>query len=138
MAVYLGNRLVLANGVAGTSLANGHGQTHAAGGGDEVTPASIGAAPAVHTHSEYASKPETVTLTLTRAGWNQSTYTCVQTVGVSGMRSSKYAIVGPAPLHWGTYTQANVRCTVQGYNSLTFAADKLPTGDIEVNVLIWG
>ena len=138
MAVYLGKRLVLANGVAGTSLANGHAETHAPGGGDELTPESIGAAPAAHTHSEYAAKPTGIVINLPVSGWTQHTYTCVQTVGVSGMRSSKYAIVGPAPLDWGVYTEANVRCSIQGYNSLTFSADKLPTDDIEVNVLIWG
>ena len=138
MAVYLGNRLVLANGVAGTSLANGHAETHAAGGGDELTPESIGAAPASHTHEEYATKPVAMTLTLPQSGWVEYTYSCVQTIGVSGMRSSKYAIVGPAPIDWGVYTEANVRCGVQGYNSLTFSADKLPTSDIQVTVLMWG
>lgn len=39
MAVYLGNELVLANGVGGTSLANGHASTHAKGGSDELAPA---------------------------------------------------------------------------------------------------
>lgn len=138
MAVYLGNRLVLANGVAGTSLANGHAQTHATGGGDDITPESIGAAPASHTHEEYAAKPTAITVTLSKDNWTEYTYTCVQTVGVSGMRSSKFAIVGPDPLDWGVYTAANVRCGVQGYNSLTFSADTLPTSDIAVNVLIWG
>ena len=138
MAVYLGKRLVLANGVAGTSLVNGHAETHGSGGGDELTPAAIGAAEAAHTHDEYAPRPTGVTLTLNQADWNEYTYTCTQVVGVSGMRSSKYAIVGPAPIDWGVYTEANVRCGVQGYNSLTFAADKLPTSDIQVNVLMWG
>lgn len=138
MAVYLGNRLVLANGVAGTSLANGHAQTHASGGGDELTPESIGAAPVSHTHEEYASKPIALTVALPLSGWTEYTYSCSQTVGVSGMRSSKYAIVGPEPLDWGVYTEANVRCSVQGYNSLTFTADKLPSNDMNVNVLIWG
>ena len=41
MAVYLGNELVLANGVGGTSLANGHASTHAKGGSDELAPADI-------------------------------------------------------------------------------------------------
>ena len=56
MAVYLGNELVLANGVGGTSLANGHASTHAKGGSDELAPADIGAAEEVHTHTEYALK----------------------------------------------------------------------------------
>ena len=57
MAVYLGNELVLANGVGGTSLANGHASTHAKGGSDELAPADIGAAEEIHTHTEYALKP---------------------------------------------------------------------------------
>lgn len=138
MAVYLGNKLVLANGVGGTSLANAHAATHAAEGGDPITPAAIGAAEAEHTHDEYAAKPVAMTIALPLSGWTEYTYTCTQTVAVSGMRSSKYAIVGPAPQEWQIYTAANVRCSMQGYNSLTFSADKLPIGDVSVNVLMWG
>lgn len=138
MAVYLGKRLVLANGVAGTSLANGHAETHAAGGGDDITPESIGAAAADHTHDEYAVKPVAMTVTLSKENWNEHTYNCTQTVSIPGMRSSKFAIVGPVALDWAVYTEANVYCGVQGYNSLTFAADKIPITDIDVNVLIWG
>ena len=65
MAVYLGNELVLANGVGGTSLANGHASTHAKGGSDELAPADIGAAEEVHTHTEYALKP----ISRWTAGW---------------------------------------------------------------------
>lgn len=64
MAVYLGNELVLANGVGGTSLANGHASTHAKGGSDELAPADIGAAEEVHTHTEYALKPVSMVVEL--------------------------------------------------------------------------
>ena len=64
MAVYLGNELVLANGVGGTSLANGHATTHAKGGSDELAPADIGAAEEVHTHTEYALKPVSMVVEL--------------------------------------------------------------------------
>lgn len=138
MAVYLGNRLVLANGVAGTSLVNGHGSTHAAGGGDEITPASIGAAEAQHTHGEYAPKPVSMTVSLPVAGWTEYTYSCSQAVNVPGMRSGKFVLVSPVPLSWNAYVGANIRCTVQSYNVLAFSADKLPTEDISVNLLFWG
>ena len=136
MAVYLGNRLVLANGVAGTSLANGHAEAHAAGGGDEITPQSIGAAAAAHTHEEYAAKPVAMTVTLPKDGWNVTTYSCAQAISVNGMRAGKHVLVGPSGQHWGMYTEANVRCTVQGYNALAFTADRQPTGDIDINMLI--
>ena len=69
MAVYLGNELVLANGVGGTSLANGHASTHAKGGSDELAPADIGAAEEVHTHTEYALKPVSMVVELPLDGW---------------------------------------------------------------------
>ena len=138
MAVYLGNELVLANGVGGTSLANGHASTHAKGGSDELAPADIGAAAEVHTHTEYALKPLSMVVELPLDGWVVGTYSCTQAISVDGMRSGKYAIVGPVPKDWDEYGGANVHCAVQGYNSLTFLADKKPATDLRVNVLIWG
>lgn len=138
MAIYLGSRPILANGVGGTSLANAHAATHALEGGDPITPAAIGAAEAEHTHEEYAPMPVSMTLALPLSGWTEYTYTAVQTVTIAGMRASKFVIISPAPLDWQAYTAANVRCTVQGYNALTFSADRLPTADLEVNLLIWG
>lgn len=78
MAVYLGNELVLANGVGGTSLANGHASTHAKGGSDELAPADIGAAEEVHTHTEYALKPVSMVVELPLDGWVVGTYSCTQ------------------------------------------------------------
>ena len=121
MAVYLGNELVLANGVGGTSLANGHASTHAKGGSDELAPADI-----------------SMVVELPLDGWVVGTYSCTQAISVDGMRSGKYAIVGPVPKDWDEYVGANVHCAVQGYNSLTFLADKKPATDLRVNVLIWG
>ena len=112
MAVYLGNELVLANGVGGTSLANGHASTHV--------------------------KPVSMVVELPLDGWVVGTYSCTQAISVDGMRSGKYAIVGPVPKDWDEYVGANVHCAVQGYNSLTFLADKKPATDLRVNVLIWG
>ena len=117
MAVYLGNELVLANGVGGTSLANGHASTHAKGGSDELAPADIGAAEEVHTHTEYALKPVSMVVELPLDGWVVGTYSCTQAISVDGMRSGKYAIVGPVPKDWDEYVGAT---------------------DLRVNVLIWG
>ena len=71
-------------------------------------------------------------------GWVVGTYSCTQAISVDGMRSGKFAIVGPVPKDWDEYVGANVHCAVQGYNSLTFLADKKPATDLRVNVLIWG
>jgi len=138
MAVYLGSKLVLANGVGGTSLASGHAEAHAAAGGDPVSPASIGAAAAEHTHDGYMAKPTEIVVAIPKSGWTEYTYGSVQAVRVSGMRSTKLAILSAAPESWAAYTAANVHCAVQGYNALTFSADKTPTDDLNVNVVLWG
>lgn len=117
MAVYLGNELVLANGVGGTSLANGHASTHAKGGSDELAPADIGAAAEVHTHTEYALKPVSMVVELPLDGWVVGTYSCTQAISVDGMRSGKYAIVGPyqrtGTNTWGLTYTAPYRDTIR-------------------------
>lgn len=138
MAVYLGSKLVLANGVGGTSLASGHAATHAAAGADPVSPASIGAAAETHTHDEYMAKPTQTVVSLPKSGWTEYTYASIQAVRVVGMRGTKLAMLSATPASYDAYTAANVRCTVQGYNSLTFTADRTPTADLSVNVVIWG
>lgn len=138
MAVYLGNKLVLANGVGGTSLANGHAETHAKDGGDPLSPSDIGAAEAAHTHAEYAEKPTSLELTLPKTGWTEGSYGCTQTVSAKGMRSGKLAIVSPAPEGYEEYVGARVYCALQGYGALTFSAAELPGADITVYVLMWG
>lgn len=138
MAVYLGKKLVLANGVGGTSLANGHASTHAPGGGDTLSPESIGAARADHTHSGYAPKPVVMSITLPQSGWVQEGETYTQKVTVSGMTAATLALSGPASNSVTPYIGANIRCSVQGENTLTYAADKVPTADVEINLVSWG
>lgn len=137
MAVYFGTNKILDNGVAGTSLVLGHAPTHAAGGGDALTPESIGAAPAQHTHS-YAPQPISHTITLPLSGWTSYSYGCTQTVSVTGMRGSSLALVASHPDCYDAYMAARVRCSVQGWGALTFASKKLPTQDLSVNILILG
>ncbi|MEA5058932.1 MAG: hypothetical protein EOM66_06145 [Clostridia bacterium] len=137
MAVYFGTNKVLDNGVGGTSLVLGHGETHAAAGSDPITPESIGAAPAEHAH-DYAPMPFIQTVTLPQSAWTVYSYGCVQTVSVQNMRGSSLALVASHPNNYDEYMAARVRCSVQGWGALTFASKKLPSYDLNVNILIMG
>ena len=74
------------------------------------------------------------TVTLAASSWN-STYK-TQSVTVSGMASSSYVIVSPAPASHDTYSAAGVRCTQQGTNTLTFSCISIPNADLSVNIMI--
>lgn len=137
MAVYFGKKKILDNGVAGTSLVLGHGETHALDGGDPITPESIGAAPAQHTH-DYARAPIIQTVTLPRARWQIFSTGCVQTIDVPGMRGGSLALIAAHPFQADEYMDTRTRCTVQGWDALTFWAKRLPAVDMDVNVLILG
>lgn len=137
MAVYFGRNKILDNGVAGTSLVLGHAQTHSLEGDDLVTPESIGAAPAQHTH-DYARSPITQTVTLPRDAWSVFSTGCVQTIDVSSMRATSLALVAAHPAQADEYMAARVRCAMQGWDALTFYAKRLPAFDLDVNVLILG
>lgn len=74
------------------------------------------------------------TVTLAASSWN-STYK-TQSVTVSGMTSSSYVVVSPAPASHDMYAASWVRCTQQGTNSLTFACNVIPPSDLTVNIMI--
>ena len=63
---------------------------------------------------------------------------CTQTVSVTGMRGSSLAIIAAHPDSYDAYMAARVRCSVQGWGALTFAAKKLPLTDLSVIVMILG
>ena len=103
-----------------------HASTHASGGADPITPASIGAAvPSVG-----------VTATLTAAGWDADTKT--QTVSVAVVTATDNCIITAAPDSYMSYAKAGVRCTAQGAGTLTFACETVPTDNVVANVLIIG
>ena len=137
MAVYFGKNKILDNGVAGTSLVQGHAETHATGGSDAITPESIGAAPLEHSHS-YAKAPIVHTIQLPRNNWVTFSCGCMQTLDVPGMRASSLALIACHPNHYDAYMECRVRCAVQGWDALTFAAKKVPTSDLDVHVVIMG
>lgn len=72
------------------------------------------------------------TATLSASGWSGGS----QTVTVQGVTVSNTIIVGSAPENYNAYAEANVRCTAQGSNSLTFQCDDTPSENLTVNVMI--
>lgn len=75
---------------------------------------------------------DTLTVTLTVAGWSSNT----QTITVTGVTSSNTVIISPSPSNMEDYTNAGIVCTIQETNSLTFECDTTPTSAIDVNVVI--
>ena len=74
---------------------------------------------------------KTATLTTT---WTSNQ----QTVTVSGVTSSNYIVVSPAPASYDAYCEAGIYCSAQGVNSLTFKCDTAPSSSLTVNIMIIG
>lgn len=74
---------------------------------------------------------KTATLTTT---WTSNQ----QTVTVSGVTSSNYIVVSPAPASYDAYCEAGIYCSAQGANSLTFKCDTAPSSSLTVNIMIIG
>lgn len=72
------------------------------------------------------------TITLTAAGWSNGS----QTVSVSGITSTGVVFVSPDPTDQADYTSAGILCTAQSAGSLEFTCDTVPSGDIDVNVVM--
>lgn len=96
------------------------------------------AARADHVHP--SERPKAAQVTLTAAGWNASTKK--QTVTVSGVLADTskqviwVAFASEAALD--AYMDAGIVPVAQGANTVTFRADKVPTADISVTVLMQG
>ena len=75
---------------------------------------------------------KSLTVTLVTAGWNNK----AQSVTASGVTTSNTVIVSPAPASFLAYGEAQVRCTAQAANSLTFACEDVPAAALTVNVTI--
>ena len=81
-----------------------------------------------------ASKPKSVTVTLTVSGWVGG----VQTVAISGVLADETAqLIQPVPAltSQAAYIEAGILCTGQAENSLTFTATTSPTDDLTVYVV---
>lgn len=79
--------------------------------------------------------PTVATVTLSTSGWDQTNFT--KSVTVTGITASSIVVVSPDPDYYSDYTDANIRCTGQAANSLTFKADKIPTNSVDVNAMWW-
>lgn len=96
------------------------------------------AARADHVHP--SERPKATQVTLTAAGWDSSTKK--QTVTVSGVLADTskqviwVAFASEAALD--AYMDAGIVPVAQGANTVTFRADKVPTADISVTVLMQG
>lgn len=105
-----------------------HATSHKANGSDPITPADIGAAPAILSHS----------VTLTASGWNSTTKQ--QTVSCADILAdvTKQEIHAmPVDTSAGNaYYSAGIMPVAQAANSLTFYAETIPTADIGVYVAI--
>lgn len=104
-----------------------HASQHGVNGNDPITPESIGA----------ATKPITVSITLSSSRWDNSTKTQTVTVnGVSSDETTQLIISTPALVSQTAYYDAGVICTAQAENSLTFTCENIPTVDLSVYVVI--
>lgn len=72
------------------------------------------------------------TITLTAADWSSKT----QTVNVTGMTATGVVLVSPDPADQADYVSAGIICTAQAAGTLTFTCDTVPSGDVDVNVVM--
>lgn len=84
-----------------------------------------------------ASVPISVSITLSASDWDSTAKT--QTVGVSGvLADERKQLITPTPAleSQAAYYDACILCTGQAINSLTFTAEKIPTDNLTVYVVI--
>ena len=77
-------------------------------------------------------------VSLAIANWTGEAAPFTQTITVQGVTAASNIIVAPAPASLDAYGAAQVRCTEQAANSLTFACSKVPESNLTVNILIVG
>ena len=81
------------------------------------------------------SSCSSITVTsVTIATNNWSSLSCTKTV--SGVTTTNSVIVVADPASRATCAEANVYCSAQGTNSLTFSCDEVPSAAVTMNVMI--
>lgn len=92
--------------------------------GNNVTLQTIGAAPA----------SVAVTASLYADNWERN----LQSVSVADVTETNNIIVSPHPDYYSEYTAANIRAVSQSNGSVEFECDTVPSGLVDVNILIVG
>ena len=72
------------------------------------------------------------TVTLAAANWSSNS----QTVNVTGMTATGVVFPCPIPADQADYTSAGIICSAQAAGTLTFTCDTVPSGDIDVTVVM--
>ena len=106
--------------------------------GHTHTPSNIGAASSDHTYtlSSLGAAPASVAVTalLYADNWERN----LQAVSASGVTESNNIIVSPHPDYYSEYTAANIRAVSQSNGNVEFECDTVPSGLVEVSILIVG
>lgn len=80
-------------------------------------------------------KPQIISAILLADNWDNLTQT-VTVEGVSADETKQIITLSPSISSQEVYIDANVRCTGQGENSLTFTADEIPSTDLTILISI--
>lgn len=73
-----------------------------------------------------------IQVTLTSAGWSNST----QTVSATHVTATNSVVIAPIPAQQDSYSSAGILCTEQAAGTLTFTCTSDPSDDIVVNIYI--
>lgn len=84
--------------------------------------------------AQKADKTQTITVTLTAAGWSGG----YQTVGADGVSPEGDVLVCPTPESMATYLKAGIWCAAQQTGALRFGCKVTPTEAIKVSVKPFG
>ena len=72
------------------------------------------------------------TVTIATSSWSNNS----ATVTVSGVTASNIVYFSPDASTLDVFENANIQCTTQAANSLTFTCKSIPTDSVTINVLI--
>ena len=82
--------------------------------------------------------PNSTIITLSSTGWTESSGVYTQSVTLQGMSETKTVISQANAETTDAYAAADIKCTAQSTNSVTFTATNLPAEDIKVDIVYFG
>lgn len=82
--------------------------------------------------------PKSATVTLRANAWSTSNNGYTQTVNIDDMTNTKTVLTQVKPENTEAYINANVKCSTQSNNTLTFSASKIPAVDLIIDVTHFG